>query len=69
MLGYRERAQTRAIATPSYHQVVQPIYRRSIDRWRNYADAFAPLLPTLAPFIAAFGYGDDEDALSSATSS
>lgn len=69
VLGYRERAQTRAIATPSYHQVVQPIYRRSIDRWRNYADAFAPLLPTLAPFIEAFGYGGDGDGLSTATSS
>lgn len=58
VLGYRERAKTRSIATPSYHQVVEPIYRRSVNRWHNYADAFAPVLPILAPFIEAFGYGE-----------
>lgn len=57
VLGYRERAKTRSIATPSYHQVVEPIYRRSVNRWHNYAAAFEPLLPILAPFIEAFGYG------------
>lgn len=58
VLGYAEHAKTRSIATPSYHQVVQPIYRRSVDRWRNYAFAFAfaDVLPVLEPFIAAFGY-------------
>jgi len=58
VLGYRERAKTRSIATPSYHQVVEPLYRRSIGRWHNYADAFAPVLPILQPFIAAFGYDE-----------
>jgi len=56
VLGYAEHAKTRSIATPSYHQVVQPIYRRSVDRWRNYAFAFDDVLPVLQPFIAAFGY-------------
>jgi tetratricopeptide (TPR) repeat protein len=60
VLGYAERAKGRAIATPSYHQVVQPIYRRSVGRWRNYADALAPVLPTLTPFISAFGYDRDD---------
>jgi tetratricopeptide (TPR) repeat protein len=57
VLSYRERAKTRAIATPSYHQVVQPIYARSVGRWRNYAEEMAPVLPLLQPFITAFGYG------------
>lgn len=56
VLGYRERAKMRPIATPSYHQVVEPLYRRSIGRWHNYAEVFAPVLPILQPFIAAFGY-------------
>ena len=56
VLSYAEHARTHAIATPSYHQVVQPIYRRAVGRWRNYADAFAEVLPILQPFIGAFGY-------------
>ncbi len=58
VLGYRERAKARAIATPSYHQVVEPVYRRAIGRWRNYRPFFGDALPLLAPFIAAFGYDD-----------
>lgn len=60
VLGYRERAKTRSIATPSYHQVVEPIYRRSVNRWYNYAGAFAPVLPILQPFIEEFGYAESE---------
>ncbi len=56
VLGYAEHAKTRAISTPSYHQVVQPIYRRSVDRWRNYAFAFDEVLPVLQPFLTRFGY-------------
>ena len=56
VLSYAEHAKRRAIATPSYHQVVQPIYRRSAGRWLNYRDAFADVKPILEPFIAAWGY-------------
>jgi tetratricopeptide (TPR) repeat protein len=56
VLGYAERAKTKAIATPSYHQVVQPIYARSIGRWRKYGQAFAEVLPLLRPSLATFGY-------------
>ena len=62
VLGYAEHAKQRAIATPSYHQVVQPIYRRSVGRWRNYADAFTGVLPILQPFIEAFGYAGEAEA-------
>jgi len=54
--GYGERAKSRAIATPSYHQVVQPIYNRSVGRWHNYRAAFTDVLPTLQPFIDAWEY-------------
>ncbi len=58
VIGYAERAKGRAIATPSYHQVVQPIYARSVGRWRNYRDAYADVLPLLRPSLAAFGYDE-----------
>jgi tetratricopeptide (TPR) repeat protein len=60
VLGYAERAKTRTIATPSYHQVVQPIYARSVGRWRNYRDAFTDVLPILRPSLEAFGYACDD---------
>ncbi len=56
VLRYAEHAKAKAIATPSYHQVVQPIYRRSAGRWLNYREAFADVLPILEPFMAAWGY-------------
>jgi tetratricopeptide (TPR) repeat protein len=58
VLAYAERAKGKAIATPSYHQVTQPIYSRSVGRWRNYRAAFEDVLPILAPWIATFGYQD-----------
>jgi tetratricopeptide (TPR) repeat protein len=56
VLSYAEHAKAKAIATPSYHQVVQPIYRRSAGRWLNYREAFADVKPILEPFIEAWGY-------------
>jgi hypothetical protein len=59
LLDYRGRAATQGeICTPSYDQVVEPIFTRSIGRWRNYADEVSPIWKTLAPFIHAFGYAD-----------
>jgi tetratricopeptide (TPR) repeat protein len=61
VLTYAERAKSRAIATPSYHQVVQPIYARSVGRWRNYRNQMADVLHLLRPFVDAFGYQIEED--------
>jgi hypothetical protein len=58
VLAYAERARGKAIATPSYHQVTQPIYSRSVGRWRNYRAASADVLPILEPWLKAFGYDD-----------
>lgn len=62
VLSYRDRAKDRAIATPSYHQVVQPIYSRSVARWRNYEPELAPVIPLLRPFVEGFGYDLDDRA-------
>ena len=44
------------IGTPSYAQVVQPVYSGSIGRWRRYRDYFAPILPVLEPAMRHWGY-------------
>lgn len=44
------------IKTNSYHQVAEPVYRRALDRWRNYRAPFQPYLDTLRPHVEHFGY-------------
>lgn len=44
------------IGTPSYAQVVQPVYASSIGRWRRYRKYFEPILPTLEPAMRHWGY-------------
>ncbi|MGH8396778.1 MAG: tetratricopeptide repeat-containing sulfotransferase family protein [Gammaproteobacteria bacterium] len=56
MLHFQETARKRRINTPSYHQVVQPLYTSSRERWRRYEKHLHPVLPLLQPFIEYFGY-------------
>ena len=59
VLSYADRAIDRGrINTNSYHQVTQPIYKRSKDRWRAYEAQLRPLMPYLQRHIENFGYGD-----------
>jgi tetratricopeptide (TPR) repeat protein len=44
------------IKTPSYSQVAEPIYQRSVERWRNYSEQLRPALPILQPWVEALGY-------------
>jgi tetratricopeptide (TPR) repeat protein len=44
------------IATPSYHQVVQPIYARAAGRWERYRAEMAGVLPILAPWAERMDY-------------
>ena len=53
----RSAAERRGfIKTPSYSQVAEPIYRRAVERWRNYEDELRPVIPILEPWIDALGY-------------
>jgi hypothetical protein len=54
--GYADHAKSKIITTPSYHQVVQPIYSHSVGRWLNYRQPMKDVLPILQPYIDAFGY-------------
>ena len=44
------------IATASYAQVTEPIYRRSVGRWERYRAHLGPVLPVLRPWAEKFGY-------------
>jgi len=44
------------IRTPSYAQVSEPVYSRSVERWRNYAKQMEPALPILEPWVKKLGY-------------
>ncbi|MEQ9395646.1 MAG: sulfotransferase [Haliea sp.] len=43
----------RGVRTPSRWQVRQPIYRGSVQRWRNYEEELEPLRKILAPILPA----------------
>lgn len=58
MLRYDETARTRTIATASARQVIDPIYDRSVERWRRYEPALAPVLPVLNKWARRLGYDD-----------
>ena len=38
---------SRAVATSSYDQVSQPIYKESVERWRHYEQYLEPLRKAL----------------------
>lgn len=57
VLDYRKHALERGfINTPSYHQVVQPIYKSAAGRWQAYRTFFEPYLERFAPSCKMFGY-------------
>lgn len=61
MLRFQETARRRRINTPSYHQVVQPIYQSARQRWRHYEYPLREVIPRLQPFVEYFGYGGAVD--------
>jgi hypothetical protein len=48
------------VRTPSYHQVAEPLYQRSVGRWVNYRAQLAPYLEALRPLAEHFGYQVDD---------
>ena len=44
------------IITPSYNQVNKPLYKESINRWKNYLDKFNDNNLSLNKWIAKFKY-------------
>jgi Tfp pilus assembly protein PilF len=56
-LRFHENA--RATTTASYAQVKEPLYDRSVERWRRYRTHLAPAIPILRPIIERLGYDCD----------
>lgn len=57
MVNFHERAKERGfIATPSYHQVVEPINRKGVARWERYRRHLEPAIPLLQPYIERWNY-------------
>jgi Flp pilus assembly protein TadD len=55
----RQAKKRGRIYTPSYHQVIKPIYGDAVGRWQRYRGYFGEALPILAPYAADFGYALD----------
>lgn len=63
VLDHRRTAKARGtISTPSYSQVIKPIYREASGRWERYREQMAHVLPLLAPWALRLGYGDILDS-------
>ena len=56
VMNYRQRLKEKAVSSPTYEAVSQPLYTSAIGRWRHYQSYLEPCLEILAPSIAAFGY-------------
>lgn len=50
---HRYYEQDRTVSTPSRWQVRQPIYSKSIGRWKRYVDYLGPSLEQLGMFADA----------------
>lgn len=56
MLSPAETARARNINTPSARQVVEPIYTRSVARWKRYEAELTPVLPGLTAWARRLDY-------------
>jgi tetratricopeptide (TPR) repeat protein len=55
--AHHEASGRTFVHSPTYNDVTKPIYNRAVGRWKNYAEAMAPLQEGLAKYCQAFGYG------------
>jgi hypothetical protein len=56
VLRFYEHAREKVVRSPTYQDVTQPVYQRSVGRWQHYAKHLEPVIEKLQPFLAAFGY-------------
>jgi len=56
VLSFYEHARKKVVRSPTYADVIQPVYKRAVGRWRNYQKYLEPHLEKLEPFVKAFGY-------------
>ena len=56
MLEFHQHARKRAINTPSYSQVVKPLYASSVGRWQYYRPWFSKAEKRLLELASRLGY-------------
>jgi tetratricopeptide (TPR) repeat protein len=54
---FHEKSGKKQMYSPTYHDASQPVYARSVSRWRAYEKYLAPCQPILEPYCRALGYG------------
>ena len=60
VLDHQKTAAARGfIRTPSYAQVMEPIYSSASGRWKRYEAHMREVLPILAPWVDRYGYSLD----------
>ncbi|MBL8649215.1 MAG: sulfotransferase [Sphingopyxis sp.] len=60
VLDHQKTASERGfIRTPSYAQVMEPIYSSASGRWKRYEPHMREVLPILAPWAERYGYSLD----------
>jgi tetratricopeptide (TPR) repeat protein len=59
MMHFYQKAANRIINTPSYREVIKPIHRKAVYRWRNYRAELVPIIPIVKKYIDRFGYDLD----------
>jgi tetratricopeptide (TPR) repeat protein len=62
MLDYRQQGSDETSNTPSYQQVSQPLYSRSVGKWRHYSKQLESSLSILQPWVQRFGYQETNAA-------
>ena len=55
-MRFYEKSARKQFYSPTYQDVTQPVYARSVARWRHYEKHLAPVLPSLEPYCRTFGY-------------
>ena len=64
LLRFDEHARNKGfIGTPSYTQVIQPVYTKGLHRWLRYREYIEPVLPILEPMMRHWGYSSVVEAV------
>jgi len=53
---FHEKSGRKQLYSPTYQDVTQPVYTRSVARWRAYEKYLEPIFPALERFCRQFGY-------------
>jgi len=56
VLDFHRQHHYRAVTTPSYETISEPVNRCAVGRWKKYINSLEPVLDILAPLVKTLGY-------------